>query len=82
MADDAPNPIAEIVASRWFWITAGLLAAAVVGLTITYYMRHPEKDLFSDFARGHGPLTGAETNGHVPDAASRVGVDVVEGQVG
>ncbi len=73
-----PADSLDFLHSQWFWITAGLLAAAVIGLTVAYYLRHPERDLFSDFAnRGIG--TNAASTGHVPHAEARPGVDIVEG---
>ena len=68
----------EFLQSRWFWVSAGLIAAACVGLCIAYYVRHPERDLWADFQR-RGPMDHASTNGHVAGAETRPGVDVVEG---
>lgn len=79
MADE--HEFAESLAfikEPWFLITAGLLAAAVIGLTVAYYLRHPERDLWNDF-RDRGISNLATTNGHVPDPQTRPGVDVVQG---
>jgi hypothetical protein len=69
----------EFLHSRWFWISAGCIAAACIGLCIAYYLRHPERDLWTDFQRRGLIENHAQTNGHVPGAEARPGVDVVEG---
>lgn len=74
---ELPETLA-FVKEPWFWWTAGILAAACVGLIVAYYVKHPDRNIWSDFTH-RGIADHATTNGHVPGAATRPGVDVVEG---
>jgi len=64
---------------KWFWISAGILAVVCAGLVVAYYVRHPERDLFADFAR-RAPVDAPSTNGHVPSAPAPVGADADGGE--
>jgi hypothetical protein len=76
---DAESPLMDIFRAKWFWVSAGVLAALVVGLAVAYYAQHPERNIFEDFAR-RAPIDIPSTNGRVPHAASTVGADSYEGE--
>jgi hypothetical protein len=79
MSDEHTNPFEEIFTARWFWISAAVLAVAIVGLAVAYYQKHPERNIFEDFAR-RSPIGIPQTNGHVPGPTTPSGADVVGGE--
>ncbi len=72
------DELLDIFRSRWFWVTAGCLAAACVGLLVAYYIAHPDRSSWEDFQR-RGAVDIPSTNGHVAHAEARHGIDLVEG---
>lgn len=67
----------EDIFGKWFWITAGVAAAGVCILLIAWYVQHPDRSPFEDFAR---KVDIPASNGSVPHPAPAFGVDTVEGQ--
>ena len=64
---------------KWFWISAGIIAALCVGLVVAYYVQHPDRSLFEDFAR-RGPVDIPSTNGRVPGSPAAVSSDADGGE--
>lgn len=76
MSDDATTSDFEI--PSWFWWLGLALAAGCVGLAVLWYVKHPERSIFEDFAR-RGEVGVPETNGAVPHSPATVGADPLEG---
>lgn len=67
------EPKSPAIPSWVWWVSAGLACCVVVGMVL-FYVRHPDRSPFSDFAP-HMRMGAPETNGHVPPPTTSVGVD-------
>ena len=68
MSDDA-----GIAIPKWFWWLGAGLAASVVVLMVLWYLRHPDRSPFVDFAPRRMGVPAA--NGATPHVAAPVGAD-------
>lgn len=66
---------------KWFWFLGAGLALGVVTLFVLWYIRHPDRSPFEDFAR-RGPLGVPESNGAVPHPPTSVSTVADGGQEG
>ena len=69
---------------KWFWYLGAGIAAGVVVLMVLWYVRHPDRSPFVDFAPRSMGVPAA--NGAAPHVAAPVGADSPfgpqEGQAG
>lgn len=56
----------------WFWWVGAGLAASVVVLMVLWYVKHPDRSVFQDFAPRRD-LGAPQANGHFPAPASTAG---------
>ena len=63
----------QAVIPTWFWWLGAGLAAGVVVLMVLWYVRHPGRTPFVDFAPRH--MGTPATNGTNPHVAAQVGAD-------
>ena len=58
---------------KWFWYVGAGIAVSVVVLMVLWYVRHPDRSPFVDFAPRH--MGQPATNGTLPHVAAPVGAD-------
>jgi len=63
--------VSEFIPSWFWWVGAGL-CVGVVALVVLWYVKHPDRSIFEDFARRE-PLGVPESNGMVPHPATSAG---------